>query len=1105
MDLTGMSEEEYRWFVRECYKNFKLRPGEPVALEPGTIILINLAVSLLLSAAAMLLTPKPKDQEQKTPEEETIEGQNVVRRDRFAPKSGFDSFQNVVDMGSVVPIIYAKQEVIGGETYGGLRVNTNLLWSQVLSVGGGQFFKGLFLVGEAGVEIDYEQIALGNNTLASYELIEKAEAGRVTLYYTDGGGRISSDDYKRGVIADKDPGAEAGSVNDIYEVVGKTSFCQALQPSNQVEFGVYGHIGNKFGYKEGEPFVPTTQWQAGDTVTKRQGNAEAIAEARKGAVTWHTRAAFIGTEELRTVKKDDELTYVIYKESLLNKSYSGDKNELYVQKDGIGGGNQEEAKIYLRDTATTIASIQRGFDEMINVGDLYRAGSAIVVCTDRTDPFVSEVDYQDDNGRSMTAKFKVIAGGQVHVWDEDNVNTQKLNENADTDPDKKRWVAGYDEPREPTLCSEYSQLFRLLVGAFSVERAFKTIEVGLHSNVGLKSSGVTNFNSLITDKYFDKDKADSGVPIEDGSYQAFIDAVNCGGAKDGEEGEFRRTIKPGTYSAADTRFSFFRIYYRDIDSDKFTASKHLYSVRSATGVDVYNFLRFKFAESKRREFRFMPVSSWEVREDIGNWDELYAIDAHDGTDRSVDERGFTVEFYGAKIENKEEEFQVKAFKNPNYGYDSEEERNNVRLGIAPHDDTGETYVDRYARIAEAFIYDGISTTASEPEHKISYINIISDNTATPDYDDMSLVGLNIRSSKELRSLDQLSVYCTQGVIDSHLFPDVFYDLLTKDRYGTGEFFDERQIDKGSFNAAADWTKSRKYFFDGAISEKINLRTWGAERARDFLLDLSVSGGQFTLKPTINFDGAEPISAMYSSGNIIEDTLQVNYFDTQERLDPIVTVRWREERRDSSIDAKGLFPQIREFSVRRKTKDNGTQVSENAPVIQVDLSNFCTNRQHALDRAKLECQSKRYITHAVTFKTVPSETGVQAGSIIKLGIETVYYEQPQNGAISNTGEVTSWPPLNDGTYNVLIWDGNSLDEREITIVDGKSPGNENSVFSRERANKKAETYKVSSVSFDEDGNVDIEALYWPTNDEGRSLMTVDWEDTPDKESIWEIDG
>ena len=113
MDITGMSEEEYRWFVRECYKNSKLRPGEPVALGPLGIALINLAVSLLLSAAAMLLAPKPKDQETQTPEEETIEGQNVVRRDRFAPKSGFDSFQNVVDMGSVIPIVYCKRHEKG--------------------------------------------------------------------------------------------------------------------------------------------------------------------------------------------------------------------------------------------------------------------------------------------------------------------------------------------------------------------------------------------------------------------------------------------------------------------------------------------------------------------------------------------------------------------------------------------------------------------------------------------------------------------------------------------------------------------------------------------------------------------------------------------------------------------------------------------------------------------------------------------------------------------------------------------------------------------------------------------------------------------------------
>ena len=1065
MDITGMSEEEYRWFVRECYKNQKLRPGEPVALDPGTVGLILTIVGILLQVAGALLAPKPKDQEDKTPTEETIEGQNVVRRDRFAPKSGFDSFQNVVDMGSVVPIIYCKRE---GE-YGGLRVNTNLLWSQVLSVGGGQFFKGLFLVGEAGVEIDYEQIALGNNTLASYELIEDAQAGRVTLYYTNGGGRISQTDYQRGVEPRNDagqlePGAEAGSLVDIYSVVETTNFCQALQPSNQVEFGVYSHIGNNFGYKLGEPHTAVTHWQQGDPDFQRQNNHQKMADAYKGAATFHTRAGFVGDSDAEiSVDIDDVLTYRIFNDSDEDLKFFGT---------GSGAGGQIEAETNARDVATSIASIQRTYDELINIGDMYRAGSAIVICTARQDPFISEVDF-DGSGNSMEAEFTVIQPGTVHVWAENSINKGP----AYVDGDGKT-----GPERDATICSESSQLFRLLVGAFSVERAFRTIEVGLQSNISLRTSGITNFNSLVAEERYEGGKVSVGL---DDSYQAYVDTEFCGGLDDGDNnGEYRMDIEPGTYSAADTRYSFFRIFYRDIDSDEFVASTNLYGVRSATGVDVYNYLRFIFADSKRREFRFMPVSSWEIRSGTATGD-LYAIDAHNANEESLAENGFTIEFVGEQVEL--EDFELKAFKNPN--------DNNVQLGIAPHDDEGEYYVDRYARIAEAFIYDGVSTTASEPENRISYVNIISENTDRPEYDEMSLVGLNIRSSKELRSLDQLSVYCTQGVIDSHLFPEIFKDLLTQDRYGTGEFFDEEQIDDSSFSAAAGWTERRNYYFDGAISEKINLRTWGAERARDFLLDLSISGGRFTLNPTVRFNEPEPVVAMYSSGNIIEDTLQVNYLDTQDRLDPIVTVRWREERRGTSLDDRGLFPQIREFSVRR------AGVSENAPVIQVDLSNFCTNRRHAEDRAKLECQSKRYITHAVNFKTVPSETGVQAGSIIKLAIETVYYEQPQNGAISSTGEVTSWAPIADGTYTALIWNGERLSEEQLTITDGRAPNFTNSVFSIQTKDQKAETYKVSSVSFDEDGNVDIEALYWPTTASGESLMTVDWENGDE----WEIDG
>ena len=112
----------------------------------------------------------------------------------------------MVELGSVVPIVYAKKEEIDGKQYGGIRVNTNMLWSQLLSIGGGQFFRGIFLVSEKAVQLDHTQMALGNNTLASYELSPKAdesEAGRVTYYFKDGG-RIDKDDFELGVIAAKD-------------------------------------------------------------------------------------------------------------------------------------------------------------------------------------------------------------------------------------------------------------------------------------------------------------------------------------------------------------------------------------------------------------------------------------------------------------------------------------------------------------------------------------------------------------------------------------------------------------------------------------------------------------------------------------------------------------------------------------------------------------------------------------------------------------------------------------------------------------------------------------------------------------------------------------
>jgi hypothetical protein len=775
-----------------------------------------------------------------------------------------------------------------------------------------------------------------------------------------------------------------------------------------------------------------------------------LALGQKQSVTFTTRAGILGSSDsVISVNVGDVLTY------LIDRSSEGDRE--FIQT-GNGGGGQKEAKLNNSDVGSSIASLQRTYDEEINVGDLYRVGSALAICTERTiDPFISDFDVTG-SGTTVTAKLQITQAGAVNTWTSATLTPAESAES------------------QGTLATKSSQIFKIAIGSFSIERPARVIEVGIKSSLGLKTNGLVNFNSLKTEGDY------NGTQCPDGSYQAYVDAEYCGGQDDGipRKESYRSEITPGTYSSAESRYSFFRIAYRDIDATDYVELSSLYGIRSQTSSAIFNYFRLEFDSPKRRDIRLTPISGWEIRNNYaaGN---LYVLDAHTQRQTQVVENNVTIFFTGVQIFKNSTAFNIKAFL-PNSA-------NKVKqLGRAAPDDVG-SYVDSYAQLAEAFIYSEITASTGQPEHSISYVNIVNENATVPEYNDVAILGLNIRSSKELSSLDQLSVYVNEGVIASHDFADVFYDLLTNKRYGVGDIFNPAQIDKASFDAAAEFTRSRKYFFDGAISDKINIRSWGAERATDFLLDLGVSGGRFTLNPALTFDKPETVVALFTAGNIIEESFQMSYYETQARTDPKITVRWREERLQNSVADRGLFPQIRELSVRRTDAKDG----DDAPIVQIDLSNFCTNQEHAKDRAKYECQLKHYVTHSVAFKTTPTEASIQVGSIIQLGIETTHFNQPTNGCISSTGHVSSWPELANGTYDVLLWDGNTLIETQLPVMNGRTSAFTNAIFSVKETGVSAQAYKVQSIGFDEDGNVDVEAIYWPINEKGFSRLVESFGD------------
>ena len=111
-------------------------------------VLGQVVVAVALTAVGYLLTPKPKaikaGGSQRT--------EDAIGNKKFAPQSSFNSLQELAVLGSIVPLVFANRRTEGGITYGGVRVNSQLIWSQLLSLGKLQQLKAMVLFSIGAVE-----------------------------------------------------------------------------------------------------------------------------------------------------------------------------------------------------------------------------------------------------------------------------------------------------------------------------------------------------------------------------------------------------------------------------------------------------------------------------------------------------------------------------------------------------------------------------------------------------------------------------------------------------------------------------------------------------------------------------------------------------------------------------------------------------------------------------------------------------------------------------------------------------------------------------------------------------------------------------------------
>ena len=291
----------------------------------------------------------------------------------------------------------------------------------------------------------------------------------------------------------------------------------------------------------------------------------------------------------------------------------------------------------------------------------------------------------------------------------------------------------------------------------------------------------------------------------------------------------------------------------------------------------------------------------------------------------------------------------------------------------------------------------------------------------------------------------------------------------------------------------DSAKTTITYFDGAIAEPVNLRTWAADTANMMLLQFGERQGKFFLQRAFP-DGNVSIADQFSAGNILEGSFNFQYLNPEDRAPIEVSVTYREE---NEIEASNgaRFPVTRELRVE--------EVGQTAVELEsIDMSGFCTNREHAIDVAKYMILVRRLTDHIIKFKTTHEAalTSLNPGDYIRVGMESTPYGLFNNGVVGLDGTITATQPFEPGSYEVIGWEGQEgVEPAPMTLVvnaDGKSD-QFGLIFTVPHTVSQVKTYLIERITSEEDGAFSIEASHAQMAADGNQLKMTELFNNPNK--------
>lgn len=263
---------------------------------------------------------------------------------------------------------------------------------------------------------------------------------------------------------------------------------------------------------------------------------------------------------------------------------------------------------------------------------------------------------------------------------------------------------------------------------------------------------------------------------------------------------------------------------------------------------------------------------------------------------------------------------------------------------------------------------------------------------------------------------------------------------------TGSRVAADQINTASFLAAAQFTETNGFWYNGIEDQSTNVRDWMANTLPMFLLRSSRINGKQALRPLLAATATGAIDTnpveyvfIFTEEHIAPDGFNIQYSSLAERKPFCVQVLWRQQ----PTDDIGLI---------RTTDVRYTGTAEDGPFEQHDLSRFCASENHAVKVGTYILSRRKHISHRLSLRVKPdafNET-LAPGDLIRVKLDRVastgavsvhdyLYEVEQIGK-SVTGEVqlelTEFP-VDENVRSVVAQEVASAVGQGILLPTGKS--------------------------------------------------------------------